>query len=141
MAMYTYDGTKDFLVIYPAIQLSFKASGSITAGKGVAFDAGNTGEVYQPTVAAGGAEPVGVCINTVADNGSANVVVQGFVKNLTAVAAYTPQPGDRIVLSGSGDWTSHATGSFLTNPYVVAGKVISGSGAGGRFMALINCLK
>lgn len=143
MAMYTYEGTKDFIVVYPALIASFKASGSITAGKGVKFDAGGTSEVYQATsTAAGGDQCAGIALNTVADNGNCSVLVWGFAKNLTAVSAYTPAVGDRIILSGSGNFTSLTTGSFLTNPYVVAGKVVSGSGtAGGKFMAFIDCMK
>ncbi len=144
MAMYTYEGTKDFLVTYPALICSFVASGSITAGNAVAYDAGNTTEVYVPSAvaAATGTECAGIALNTVADAGRCSVVVWGFVKNLDAVAAYTPNPGDRIKISGSaGAFTSQSTGSFLTNPYVVAGKVVSGSVAGGKFMAFIDCMK
>lgn len=141
MAMYTYEGTKDFIVVYPTLQASFVASGSVTAGKGVAFDAGNTSQVYVPTCALGAVQPAGVAVNTVADQGRANVVVWGFVKNLSAASAYTPNPGDRIALSGSGNFSSLPTGSFLTNPYAVAGKVVSGSVQGGAFMAFIDCMK
>jgi hypothetical protein len=142
MAMYTYEGTKNFIAVYPAIIVSLVASGSVTAGNGLAFDAGNTSEVYVPTcAAASGTECAGIALNTASDNGRVEVGVLGFFKNLVAVSAFTPAPGDRILLSGSGTFTSCTSGSFLTNPYAVCGKVVSGSVAGGRFMAFINCLK
>jgi hypothetical protein len=142
MSYYVFEGKNDYIAVYPALIASFKASGSISAGKGLAFDAGNTSYVYQPTLAvASGTACAGISLNAAADTKACSVLVWGFAKNLSAVAAYTPQPGDIIQLSGSGNFTSLATGSFLTSPYAAAGKVVSGSGAGAAFMAFISCMK
>ncbi len=142
MSYYVFEGKNDYIAVYPALIATFKSSGSVAAGKAVAFDAGNTSYVYQPTLAvASGTACVGIALNTAADAKAVSTLVWGFAKNLTAVAAYTPQPGDVIQMSGSGNFTSLTTGSFLTSPYAAAGKVVSGSGAGGAFMAFISCMK
>lgn len=139
MSYYVFEGKNDYIAVYPALIASFKASGSITAGRGVSFDAGGTSYVYQPTTA--GVEPAGLALNTAADGGKTSVLVWGFAKNVPAASGYTPATGDRIALSGSGQFTSLDTGSFLTNPYAVAGKVVSGSGEGAAFLAFIDCMK
>lgn len=141
MSYYVFEGKNDYIAVYPALIASFKASGSITAGRGVAFDAGGTSYVYQPTTAVAGVEPAGLALNTAADGGKTSVLVWGFAKNVPAASGYTPKTGDRIALSGSGQFTSLDTGSFLTNPYAVAGKVVSGSGEGAAFLAFIDCMK
>jgi hypothetical protein len=142
MSYYVFEGKNDYIAVYPALIASFKSSGSISAGKAVAFDAGNTSYVYQPTLAVGsGTSCAGIALNSVATGVRTSVLVWGFAKNLTAVSAYTPQPGDVLQMSGSGNFTSLDTGSFLTSPYAAAGKVVSGSGAGGALMAFIDCMK
>ncbi len=141
MSYYVFEGKNDYIAAYPAMIVTLKASGSISAGKAVAFDAGNTSYVYQPDLAVGSGTPcAGVALATTASAGRTPVCVWGFMKNLTAVSGYTPLPGDIIQISGSGNFTSLATGSFLTSPYAAAGKVVSGS-AGGAFMAFISCMK
>jgi uncharacterized protein with beta-barrel porin domain len=142
MSYYVFEGKNDYIAVYPALICTFKASGSVAAGKAVAFDAGNTSMVYQPTLAvASGTSCVGIALNTAADGKPVSTLVWGFAKNLSAVAAYTPQPGDIIQMSGSGNFTSIASGSLLTSPYAAVGKVVSGSGAGNPFMAFISCMK
>jgi len=141
MSYYVFEGKNDYIAVYPALIASFKASGSIAAGRAVSFDAGNTSEVYQAVVAKDSGSCVGIALNTAADNKPTSVLVWGFAKNLTAESNYTPQPGDIICVSGSGLFTSIATGSYLKNPYCAVGKVVSGSVAGGAFMAFISCMK
>jgi hypothetical protein len=133
MAYYTYEGTKDFIVVQPALVLSFVASGSITAGRIVAFDAGGTSEVYVPSAVAGGALPcVGVALNTASDNSPVSVLVWGFAKNLVmANADETFRVGELVTISGSGYFTSGSA-------YCI-GRTVSGSAS--SFMALIDCLK
>lgn len=143
MTHYSFEGTTDYIAATPALIVTLEASGSITAGRAVAFDAGNTSEVYTPSAVAvaDGTQCAGLSIEAAADSEVCGVLVWGFAKNVPAVAGYTPQPGDRIQISGSAKFTSIATGSFLSNPYVVAGKVLSGSGAGNNFLAFIDCMK
>lgn len=127
-----YEGTKDFVVMTPCLLVTFKASGSITAGKLVCFDAGGTSDVYQATVAIGGAKAVGLAVQTVSDDDPVNVMVWGFAKNLALTyASETIAPGEAITISGSGGFTSGSARSV--------GRVVSGSAA--RFMAFIDCMK
>jgi len=133
MAYYTYEGTKDFIVVQPALVLSFVASGSITAGRIVAYDAGGTSEVYVPSAVAAAALPcAGVALNTVTDGNPVTVLVWGFAKNLVmANSSETVTVGELVSISGSGYFTSGSA-------YCV-GRVVSGSAT--SFMALIDCLK
>jgi len=138
MAFWYYEGTKDFVVTTPALILTFKASGSITAGRGVTFDAGNTSDVYQATCPINNKVPVGVALATVSDDDPVPVLVWGVAKNLTSIGQ-AKTPGMLIGLSGSGYFAqaTEASGSSY-----IAGKVISGSGtATGKFMAFIDCMK
>lgn len=138
MAYWYYEGTKDFVVTTPALIVTFKASGSITAGLGVAFDAGNTSDVYVPSaIAVDGTAVVGVALKTVSDDDPVAVLVWGFAKNLTSIGQ-TKTPGMHIGLSGSGHFAQAAS----TGSNYIAGKVVSGSGtATGKFMAFIDCMK
>lgn len=139
MAFYPYEGTKDFIVHTPALILSLRASGSITAGNGVAFDAGNTSDVYVPSaIAVNSVACAGIALKTVSDTDPVPVCVWGFLKNLVSIQA-AKTPGVLISLSGSGTF---GTGIEASGSRFMAGKVVSGStSASGTFMALIDCMK
>ncbi len=137
MAFWSYEGTKDFVVTTPYLMLTFRASGSITAGKGLAYDAGNTSDVYVPTaIAVDTTKCAGIAAKTVATGEACPVIVWGVVKNI-GYLAQTLVPGDLIGLSGSGTF---GLASSLTGSYI-AGRFLSGSGAGGTMIALIDCMK
>jgi len=137
------EGATDYILARPALVLSYQASGSVVAGKAVVFDAGGSSTVYQPTAVtvASGTQCAGLALSAAATGKIVDVLVWGFAKNLPAVAGWTPATGDRFQVSGSSQFTSITTGSFLGNPYVVAGTVVTGSGAGGVFQGFIDCLK
>jgi len=133
MAYLTHEGTKDFLLGSPAIVLTFKASGSITGGKVVTFDAGNTADVY---VASGNSvgqiSVLGVALKTVSDDDPVPVLIWGVAKNLAMEnSSETVYPGSNISVSGSGGFTSGSE-------YCI-GRVISGSAT--RFVALIDGMR
>lgn len=135
-AFLTYEGTTDYLAATPALILSFAASGSITAGRAVAFDSGNPGYVYMPSgVPSGSIVPAGVAMSTVADADPIAVIVWGYAKALpTLPTNRSLVNGQALVITGSGYWGT--SGSTLVAQ--VAGKVISGSA--GYTYALINCM-
>ena len=137
------EGATDYILDRPALVLSYQASGSVVAGKAVVFDAGGSSTVYQPTAVAvaAGTQCAGLALSAAATGKIVDVLVWGLAKNLPAVAGWTPATGDRFQVSGSSQFTSIATGSFLGNPYVVAGTVLTGSGAGKVFQGFIDCLK
>jgi hypothetical protein len=142
MAFAYYEGTKDYLVMTPALLVTFRASGSISAGQGVAFDAGGTSDVYVPTTALGATPCAGIALRTVSSGDPVTVLVWGYAKNLTSITQ-VKTPGMWIALSGSaGAFAELTTGSFLGSPNACAGKVVSGSAsATGKFMAFIDCMK
>jgi len=134
MAFWYYEGTKDYLVQgLPAVVLTFKASGSITAGRFVALDAGGTSDVYQPTAAINTiANPAGVALHTASDDDPVAVLVWGVAKNLSfANSSETVTPGCMVTISGSGQLTSGSA-------YIV-GRIMSGSAT--RLMCFIDCMK
>lgn len=144
MAFWYHEGTMDFVVCTPALIWTFKASGSIIAGRGVALDAGNTSDVFMGPFAEKSIIPQGIALKTVSDDDPVPVLIWGIVKNITSIEG-AKTPGMLIGLSGSGyfnDVTDLAAGGVSGSSYV-AGKVISGSGgsATGKFMATINCMK
>jgi len=138
MAFWYYEGTKDYLVQgLPAVVLTFKASGSISPGRLVWFDAGGTSDVYQATLAidtavSGQIGPVGVALHTASDDDPVAVLVWGVVKNLSmANTSETVTVGENLSCSGSGNFTSGSTR--------IIGRLLSGSAS--RFMAFIDCMK
>jgi len=137
------EGATDYILARPALTLSYQASGSVVAGKAVVFDAGGSSTVYQPTAVAtgSGVQCAGLALSAAATGKIVDVLVWGVAKNLPAVAGWTPATGDRFQISGSSQFTSIATGSFTRLPFCVAGTVITGSGAGGKFIGTIDCLK
>ncbi len=145
MSFWYYEGTKDFVVTTPALIMTFEASGSITAGRGVTFDTGDQSKVEQATCAKCEKIPVGVALKSASDGDPVPVLVWGVAKNLTSIGE-AKTPGMLISLSGSGyfaDCTSLVTDTGTSGSAYVAGKVISGSGgvATGKFMAFIDCMK
>ena len=135
------EGATDYILARPALVLSYQASGSIVAGKGVVFDLGGSSTVYQPSaIATGSVLCEGLALSAAATGKIVDVLVWGVAKNLPAVAGWTPATGQRFQLSGSSQFTSIATGSN-DNEYLVVGTVITGSGAGGKFIGTIDCLK
>jgi hypothetical protein len=146
MAYLTLEGTKDFIVSTPALIVTFVASGSIAAGNGLKWDAGNSGNVWADTAGALG-KCAGVALATVSDDDYVPVLVWGYAKNL--VAFETMVPGDTIMLSsvaqGPGfikETVVNVSGSVGRTIYkcgVCVSNVTSGSG-GAKFLALINCM-
>ena len=142
MTYYSFEGSTDYLAAQPALIATFKASGSITAGRGLAFDAGGTSQVYTPTaIASGSLSCAGLSIESASTGNPVSALVWGFAKNLPAVSGWTPATGDLFQLSGSAQFTSLTTGSQGSVAAACAGKVISGSGAGGNFIAFLDCMK
>ena len=141
MAFMYYEGTKDYVAATPALVVTFRASGSITAGRIVTFDSGdNDTDVIQPaaTTASGALTPAGLACKTVSDGEDIPVLVWGFGKNIaTRVAG---NPGDPIVISGAGyvvpSGSTAAASGVLRN---FIGKWVSGSAT--SCMAFIDCLK
>ena len=133
-----YEGTADYLAATPALIVTFAASGSITAGRGVVNGgASNPGYVYQPPsgTISGSLVPAGVALSTVSDGDPLPVLVWGYAKSLTTLAtASNNYFGQALVITGSGYWG--ASGS--TKVATVAGKIISGSA--GYIYAFINCM-
>jgi hypothetical protein len=128
-----YEGTKDYIAATPALILTFRASGSVTGGQFVAFDAGNTGDVYTPAVASGSVAPAGFALMTKATLTEVPVLVWGFAKNVPWLGA-TSVAGNPVFISGSSATTSAGLGIY------VCGKVITGSAAAGTVVALIDCM-
>lgn len=138
-AFLSYEGTTDYLAATPALVVTFAASGSITAGRGVCFNTSGPGYVYQPSaVPSGSLVPAGVAIATVSDGDPVPVVVFGYVKSLPALPTTVSYAnGQALVISGSGYWSSSGS-SALCATGVSAGKIISGSA--GYIYAFINCM-
>ena len=142
MAFIYSEGTKDYLAATPALIVTFKASGSITAGRCVCYEVtSNDSSVYMPAAGteSGSDVPAGVALNTVANAADVAVLVWGYAKSLpngnTAVTA-----NRFITHSGSGYWVMSGS---INNTLLkrVAGKAISGSAAGGTILAFIDCTK
>ena len=133
-AFLTYEGTTDFLAATPALIVSFAASGSIIAGRGVVVSTSNYGSVYMPSgVPSGSVVPAGVATATVSDGEPVGVIVFGYAKSLpTLPTNRTIGFGQPLVITGSGYWTT--SGSTLNS--CVAGKTVSGSA--GYTFAFIN---
>ena len=141
MAFMYYEGTKDYIAATPALITTFKASGSINAGRIVVFDAGdNSSNVYQPpaTTASGALAPVGLAIKTVSDGDDVPVIVWGFAKNIACRVA--GNPGDPMVITGAGYVVPSGSIAIGTAyPRNVIGKWVSGSST--SCMAFIDCMK
>ena len=142
MAYLSLEGTKDFLAATPALIVTFVASGSIAAGNGLKWDAGNSGNVWADTAGALG-KCAGIALATVSDDDYVPVLVWGYAKNL--VAYETMVPGDRIILQsvaqGPGfmkddtpDYSGSSTGFYR------CGTCVTNVTSGSKFMALINCM-
>ena len=141
MAFMYYEGTKDYVAATPVLITTFKASGSITAGRIVVFDTGdNSSNVYQPpaTTASGALAPVGLAIKTVSDGDDVPVIVWGFAKNIATKLA--GNPGDPIVISGSG-YVAPSGSTAVTTGVLRSfiGKWVSGSST--SCMAFIDCMR
>jgi len=145
MSFVYFEGKMDYLAATPALILTFRASGSMKPGRPCVFDAGNTGDVYQPTASASGSLiPVGVVLKTVADQEATPVLVWGVAKNLSVLSNVTLVPGHPLVVSGSASdcvWSTSGSGA-ATVPVRVGGKVLSGSASGAsNLYALIDCMR
>ena len=138
--MYT-EGKSDYIAMTPYVLITLAASGSITAGQAVAWDAGGTAAVYTPlTVVSGSTQCAGVAVATAATATPVPICVFGMMKNLTTLGS--PVPGDWLTMSGSaGGFCALPTGSYMIsgsaaiNPKSIAGTFISGS------TAFINTMK
>ena len=144
MAYLTLEGTKDFLVATPALIVTFVASGSIAAGNGLKWDAGNTGNVWADTAGAVG-KCAGIALATVSDDDYVPVLVWGYAKNL--VSYETLVPGDNIILSsvaqGPGftkDSAPAVSGSTYARTIYKCGVCTTNVTSGSKFLALINCM-
>ncbi len=141
MAFMYYEGTMDYLAATPALIITHKASGSITAGRFVAFEPGTTGCVYQPTgVASGSILPGGVALQTVSTGDPVAVGIWGLFKNLPTLNQHVG-PGQWLVVTGSGYWGtsgSSVTADPLVRSPMWAGRCITGSSANGSVVAFIS---
>ena len=141
MSTLYYEGTKDWVQATPAMIISLRASGSITAGYPLKWNAGNDSDVWADTTGVVG-KCAGLALATVATGAVCPVLVWGYAKNL--LANETLVPGDFIMASGSGGAFAKLTavtvsGSTGISSYF-AGRVVSGSGAAGFFTGFINCM-
>ena len=142
MSLLYFEGTKDYVLATPALITSFKASGSITAGRLVAFDTGNAGgaDVYLPPAGtiSGSLACAGLALATVADAEPCPVFVWGYAKNIPVIGSLTLTTGDCLVISGAG-YASRSGSVATPKLQTVVGKVISGSSTWVK-AAFINCL-
>ena len=141
MAFMYYEGTKDFLAATPALIVTFRASGSISAGRGVCFETNdNSTDVYQPgaSTESGSLAVAGVALKTVSDNDEIPVLIWGYAKALPKHAndATAMNPGTCLVITGAGYWCASGSDFGVAE---VAGKVVSGSTT--HIVAFINCIK
>lgn len=144
MAFQYYEGTMDFVAATPAMIVTFRASGSITAGRGVCYRTGSqagAGDVYQPSLFVSGSPdagnvPAGVALQTVTSGQELGVLVWGYAKNLPYLGNVTIEPGHPLVLSGSYFSTSGSTSEELCH----VGKCVTGSATGGTIVAFIDCM-
>lgn len=134
MAFQYYEGTADYIAATPALIVTFRTSGSVAAGNFVAFDAGNTGDVYQPAVASGSVAPAGLALQTRATGQDIAILVHGYAKNIPYLGA-TCYAGNNLFISGSSATTSAGAGIYTI------GRVVTGSATGGTVVAFIDCLK
>jgi hypothetical protein len=148
MAFMFTEGTKDYIATTPCLAVTFRASGSITAGKIVQFVSGdNSTDVFQPLsgTLSGSAVPVaGLALSTVSDGDTCPVLVWGMAKNLTkVVSTQTSNPGDLLFLSGAGNVCSNswanANAAISSIACYPIGRVVSGSGTG--VVAFISTIK
>lgn len=141
MSFLYYEGTKDYLAATPALIVTFRASGSITAGRGVVFETNdNSTDVYQPAgCISGSLDVAGVALGTVSDNDPVPVLIWGYAKALPKLPTTTAYvPNQPLVLTGAGQWC--ASGSYDdVGSNAIAGKIVSGSGT--YIVAFINCIK
>lgn len=154
MASYiSFEGTQDYLIHMPALIMTFKASGSITAGQAVGI--GTDGEVFalgttDATAAAAARmqEFIGIATKTTSDDGLVPVITWGPVKNIVAQTAITA--GQFIIPSGSGRFAPATYSAGGTNGYtpfsspltysgsLTAGRALTTGAASGTFNALIH---
>lgn len=143
MAFQYYEGTMDFVAATPAMIVTFRASGSLTAGRAAVYDKGGSGDVYQIATAAGiisGATtyvPAGVTLQTVTDGQEVAVLVWGYAKNLPYYGNSSAIPGNPVVMSGASYWS---TSGSTTESLAHCGKVVTGSASGGTILAFIDCM-
>jgi hypothetical protein len=136
MAFQYYEGTMDYLAATPALIITEQASGSITAGTFVYFDAGTSAAVYTAAVASGASAPAGFALQTASTGKEVAMLVWGYAKNIPYYGA-TISAGTLIVGSGSGCTAASGT---VSGAYVI-GKCITGSASGGTIVALIDLMK
>lgn len=143
MSFLYFEGTKDYVLATPCLITTFKASGSVTAGRLVTWDTGHAGaaDVFLPPAGTiSGSLPVaGLATATVADGEACPVIVWGYVKNIPVIGSLTLTTTDCLVVSGAG--YASRSGSYTTMPKTqyIAGKVISGSATWVK-AAFINCM-
>ncbi len=140
MAFMYYEGTTDYLAATPALIITNKASGSITAGRFLAFDRGTSESVYQPSgVPSGSLMPAGIALQTVSDGDPIAVGIFGLFKNLPVLGGV--KAGNYLVVTGSGYWGvsgSSTTADPVSTLAMWAGRCITGSTSGGTVVAFIS---
>ena len=146
------EGSKDYVLAMPVVQLTFTASGSITAGNAVGINPSN-GTVYAITSTTGTAaglsivarDFIGIATATKADAEKVPVIVWGPVKNIVAQTTITA--GAYITPSGSGfapltypAGTSYQfyTADVLYTGSITAGRALNAGAASGKVRALIK---
>ncbi len=143
MSFLYFEGTKDYVLATPCLITSFKASGSITAGRLVTFDTGNAGgaDVFLPPAGtiSGSLALAGLATQTVADGDPCPVLVWGYAKNIPVIGSLTLTTGDYLVVSGAGYASRSGSAGATGKNQAIAGKVISGSSTWVK-AAFINCM-
>lgn len=136
MSFMSFEGTADYIVATPALIVSFKASGSVAAGTFVAWDAGNTGDVYNvaASIASGSYRPAGFALATAASGTVFPVLVWGYAKNIH-VTGSAVNPGNPLVAAGTNGGTSGSAGTAA-----VVGTFTTAAASGAKALAFINCL-
>ena len=136
------EGTTDYVAATPALIVTFRASGSIAAGRTVTQDNLANGDVYQPIAAtvSGGNVPTGLALKTVSDGEDIPVLVWGYAKNVAIKdGGSVGRPGYSLIMTGAGYLAP--TGS-MSHSYVskgFAGKYLSGSTS--TCWAFIDCTR
>lgn len=141
MSLMYFEGATDYVAATPALITTFEASGSIVAGRMVAFNSATDQRVGHPAAAtlagAGACIPAGLAIATCANGDPVPVLVWGYAKNIATGAGLPIVNTNPIVLSGAGYVMTSGAAPYYRTIYHV-GKAISGSSTG--LIAFINCM-
>jgi hypothetical protein len=135
MSFLYFEGTKDFIAATPVLMTTFEASGSITAGRLVAFNSATDQRVYQGVFRASTVACAGLAVQTVANGDPCPVIVWGYVKNMSVDGALTYNAPFTI----SSSYAFSSGSAPYANAACYCGKAISGSAT--LAIGFIDCMK